>query len=151
MTTTTEAIEDLATALRDRPGALLPILHAVQDRFGYLPAETVPVVARVLNRSRADIHGVISFYHGFRETPAAQQTVYVCRSEACQSMGANALVEHARRRLNIDFHEVTDDGQFGLEPVYCLGNCACAPAIMIDTTVHGRVTADRWDELIDPA
>lgn len=148
MTSTSEQIRELANERRDMPGALLPILHAVQDQFGYLPHETIPTVANVLNLSRAEVHGVVTFYHFFREHPPGQNTVFVCRSEACQAMGANALVEHAKKSLGIDFHEVSEDGKYGLEPIYCLGNCACAPAIMIDETVHGRVSVERWDELV---
>lgn len=144
-----ETIREIAMALAAKPGALLPVLHAVQDHFGYLPQESVPVIADVLNVSRADIHGVISFYHLFRDTPPGKQTLYMCRAEACQSMGANQLIERARKALAIDFHETTKDGRFSLEPIYCLGNCACAPAVMIDETVFGRVTPARLDELIE--
>jgi formate dehydrogenase subunit gamma len=131
------------------PGALLPILHAVQREFGYVPADAVPDIAAALNLSRAEVHGVISFYHFFRSNPAGRRVVFVCRAEACQAMGARVLEEHAREKLNVDFHETTADGKYSLEPVYCLGNCACSPAIMIDETVYGRVTPDRLDELLD--
>lgn len=131
-----------------RPGALLPLLHALQDRLGYVPPEAVPTIAAALNLSRAEVHGVITFYHFYRTTAPGKQTLYVCRAEACQSMGSRLLEEHVKDRLKIDFHETTKDGRFSLEPVYCLGNCACAPAVMIDETVHGRVNADRIDELL---
>ena len=146
---TVKTIRDIAHADVDKPGALLPILHAVQDKFGYLPEETVATVADVLNLSRAEVHGVISFYHLFRRTAPGEHTLYLCRAEACQSMGANRLAEHAKQTLGVDFHETTKDGRFSLEPIYCLGNCACAPAVMIDETVHGRVTAERFTELVD--
>jgi formate dehydrogenase subunit gamma len=132
-----------------RPGALLPILHAIQDRLGFVPEDAVPVIAGELNLSRAEVHGVISFYHFFRTTAPGRQTLYVCRAEACQAMGSRAIEDHVREKLRIDFHETTADGRFSLEPVYCLGNCACSPAIMIDETVYGRVTADKLDELLD--
>lgn len=132
----------------DRPGGLLPLLHAIQDRLGYVPDEAVPVIAAALNLSRAEVHGVITFYHLFRTEAPGKQVLYLCRAEACQAMGARALEEHVKQKLNIGFHETTADGRFSLEPVYCLGNCACSPAIMIDETVHGRVSPDRIDELL---
>jgi formate dehydrogenase subunit gamma len=141
-------ISEIAAAHAARPGALLPILHAIQDELGYIPASAVPIVARVLNLSRADVHGVVTFYHFFRTRPPGQHTLYLCRAEACQSMGARDLERHAREKLGVDFHETTADGRFSLEPVYCLGNCACSPAVMIDDTVHGRVTPERLDELL---
>ena len=144
-------IEKLALSLADAPGALLPILHAIQDEFGHVPEFAVPVVAEVLNLSRAEVHGVITFYHFFRTTPPGKHTLFLCRAEACQAMGARALERHARERLKIDFHETTADGHFSLEPVYCLGNCACSPAVMIDETVYGRVTPERLDELLGGA
>ena len=139
----------MANAGADKAGALLPVLHAVQDHFGYLPEESVPIIGDVLNLSRADVHGVISFYHLFRKSPPGKHTLYMCRAEACQSMGANRLIDHAKKTLAVDFHETTKDGRFSLEPIYCLGNCACAPAIMIDEKVHGHVTPKRLDELVD--
>lgn len=131
-----------------RPGGLLPLLHAVQDRLGYVPNEAVASIAAGLNLSRAEVHGVISFYHFFRTEAPGEHVLYLCRAEACQAMGARALEQHVKDKLNIDFHETTADGRFSLEPVYCLGNCACSPAIMIDETVHGRVSPDRIDELL---
>jgi formate dehydrogenase subunit gamma len=141
-------IRGLAEARARAPGALLPILHAVQDEFGFVPEAAVAVVADVLNLSRAEVHGVVTFYHFFRRKPSGKQTLYVCRAEACQSMGARDIERHAREKLNIDFHETTADGRFSLEPVYCLGNCACSPAVMVDETVYGRVTPARLDELL---
>lgn len=150
-----EIDENLIRALAEEragmPGALLPILHAVQERFGYVPEAAVPVVAKVLNLSRAEVHGVVSFYHWYRKHPPGRQVLYLCRAEACQAMGARELERHARESLKIDFHETTADGRFSLEPVYCLGNCACSPAVMIDDTVHGRVTPSRLDELLGTA
>jgi formate dehydrogenase subunit gamma len=108
----------------------------------------VPGIAAGLNLSRAEVHGVISFYHFFRTEAPGRQILYLCRAEACQAMGARALEAHVKKKLNIDFHETTADGRFSLEPVYCLGNCACSPAIMIGETVHGRVSPDRIDELL---
>lgn len=142
------AIRRLAETRAAEPGALLPILHEIQDRYGYVPDSAVPIVAQALNLSRAEVHGVVTFYHLFRTRPSGQHVLYVCRAEACQSMGARALERYAREKLEIDFHETTADGRFSLEPVYCLGNCACSPAVMVDETVHGRVTPERLDEIL---
>lgn len=141
-------VREIATRNAALPGALLPILHEVQRSLGYVPPAAVPEIAGILNLSRAEVHGVISFYHLFRSTPPGERTVYVCRAEACQSMGARAIETHLKDRLGIDFHETTADGRISLEPIYCLGNCACAPAVMIDETVHGRVTRERLDALL---
>lgn len=141
-------IRRLVEACAAEAGALLPILHAIQDRLGYVPETAVPIVAEALNLSRAEVHGVVTFYHYFRTTAPGKRTLYVCRAEACQSMGSRALENHARKKLGIDFHETTVDGRFSLEPVYCLGNCACSPAVMVDETVHGRVTPQRLDEIL---
>jgi formate dehydrogenase subunit gamma len=141
-------IRRLVEARAAEAGALLPILHAIQDRLGYVPETAVPIVAEALNLSRAEVHGVVTFYHYFRTTAPGKRTLYVCRAEACQSMGSRALENHARKKLGIDFHGTTADGRFSLEPVYCLGNCACSPAVMVDETVHGRVTPQRLDEIL---
>jgi formate dehydrogenase subunit gamma len=130
------------------PGALLPVLHALQDHFGYVDTAAVPLLAEMLNLSRAEVHGVISFYDYFRTTPPGRRTLRICRAEACQAMNGNALVAHAKKRLAIDFHETTRDGAVTLEPVYCLGNCGCAPAIMLDDKLYGRMTATRLDDLL---
>jgi len=133
---------------KDQPGALLPILHGIQDALGYVPREAIPQIAHALNLSRAEIHGVVSFYHHFRTSPPGRHTVYLCRAESCQSMGANALVEHAKAKLGVGFHETTSDGFFTLESIYCLGNCACSPAMMIDEELYGRVTPQRFEEVV---
>jgi formate dehydrogenase subunit gamma len=143
-----QPIERILADLKGTPGALLPVLHAIQDALGHVPAAAVAVIARELNLSRAEVHGVISFYHYFRTKPGGRHTIYMCRAEACQAMGARALEAHAKRRLGIDFHETTADGAFTLEPVYCLGNCACAPSLLIDADLHGRVDAERFDALL---
>ena len=143
-----ETLGRIVADLKGRPGPLLEVLHAIQAALGYVPPAAVPVVADGLNLSRAEVHGVVTFYHYFRHTAPGKHTVSLCRAEACQSMGAEALAEHAKRRLGVDFHQTTADGQFSLEPVYCLGNCACSPAAMIDGRLVGRVTPERFDELI---
>jgi formate dehydrogenase subunit gamma len=137
--------------LRDcakRPGSLLIVLHAVQQEFGYVPEEAVPLIAAGLNLSRAEVHGVLSFYHHFRRAPRGRHLVQVCRAESCLAMQGESLVAHAKQRLQIDFHETTEDGRFSLDAVYCLGNCACSPAIMIDDEPYGRVSPERFDALI---
>jgi formate dehydrogenase subunit gamma len=131
----------------DTPGPLIEILHEVQRRLGYIPPSMVPTIAECLNLSRAEIHGVISFYHFFRSAPPGRHIVKICRAEACQAMGSGRLEEHAKESLNIEYHETTKDGSITLEPVYCLGNCACAPAIRIDDTVHANVDAKVFDLL----
>ena len=141
-------VQRIASDLKGRPGPLLEVLHAIQAALGYVPAGAVPVVAEVLNLSRAEVHGVVSFYHYFRHSRPGAHTVSVCQAEACQSMGAEALTAHARRRLGIDFHQTSADGRFSLEPVYCLGNCACTPSIMVDTEVYARVTPERFEEIV---
>lgn len=143
--------DQIDVILRDyagRPGPLLLVLHAVQKECGYVPDEAIPLIADGLNLSRAEVHGVVSFYHYFRRAPGGKHVIQVCRAESCQAMNAESLAAHAQRRLQIGFHETTADGRFSLEPVYCLGNCACSPAIMIDDELHGRVSAERFDALI---
>jgi len=142
-------VQEVITALKDKPGALLPILHGIQDAIGYIPADSVPAIAKALNLSRAEVHGVISFYHYFRDTPPGKHTIHLCRAESCQSMGASRLEEHVKSKLGIDFHETTEDGQFSLEPVYCLGNCACSPAMQIGHDIYGRVSASAFDDIIN--
>ena len=143
-----EIVEAAVNANRDRIGALLPVLHAIQDKLGHVPPDAVPMIANALNLSRAEVHGVISFYHDFRTEPPGEHTVHLCRAEACQAMGARELEQHARKRLGVGYGQTTADGLFTLEPVYCLGNCACAPSIRINDDIHARVSAARFDELI---
>ncbi len=131
-----------------KEGALLPILHAIQAEHGHVPADAVPLIADRLNLSRAEVHGVISYYHHFRQAPAGKHVVQLCRAEACQSRGAEALAAHAKQAMGIDFHQTTADGRVTLEPVYCLGQCACGPAMMIDDAVHAHVTPQRFDALL---
>jgi formate dehydrogenase subunit gamma len=143
-----ESVRRIVADLKGRPGPLIEVLHAIQAELGYVPPAAVPLVASELNLSRAEVHGVVSFYHFFRDTPPGAHTVSVCRAESCQAVGGEALAEHARRRLGVDFHGTTPDGRFSLEPVYCLGNCACSPAVMIDGQLHGRVSPERFDALL---
>jgi formate dehydrogenase subunit gamma len=134
--------------LQRESGALLPILHAIQDTLGHVPPSAVPAIAAALNLSRAEVHGVVSFYHHFRTAPPGRHVVQLCRAEACQSMGAEALAARLRERLGIDFHQTTADGRITLEPVYCLGQCACAPAALVDGEVHGRLSDERAADLL---
>jgi len=136
-------------ANRDRPGALLPVLHAIQETVGYVPEEAVPLIAHELNLSRAEVHGVISFYHHFRTHAPGRHVVRICRAEACQALGARALEAHAKKTLGIDFHETTKDGAITLEAVFCLGNCGCGPSVLVDDdTLHARVTPEAFDALV---
>lgn len=130
------------------PGGLLPILHAVMAELGWVPPALTPAIADALNLSRAEVTGVISFYHDFRTAPPGKRVIKLCRAEACQAMGADALAAHAKAKLGIDFHETRADGSVTLEPVFCLGNCACAPAITIDGRMCGRVDAAMFDRLV---
>lgn len=135
--------------MAQEPGALLPILQAIQDEFGYVAEAAVPHIASALNLSRAEVHGVISFYHLIRTSPPGNKTLYLCRAESCRAMGGVALEAHAKNRLGIDYHQTTDDGEVSLEPVYCLGNCSCSPSVMIDDRLYSRVSPARLDELLD--
>jgi formate dehydrogenase subunit gamma len=132
-----------------RPGPLLPILHTIQERLGHVPVEAVASLAQALNLSRAEVHGVISFYHDFRDHPPGRHLLKICRAESCQALGADALVAHAKKKLGIGFHETTGDGAITLEPVYCLGNCALSPAVLVGEDIRGRVTAETFDALVD--
>ncbi len=144
-----ETVQGVIATLKDKPGALLPILHGIQDAIGYIPADSVPAIAQGLHLSRAEVHGVISFYHYFRETPPGKQTIHICRAESCQAMGGKQLEQYAKDQLGIDYHETTTDGQFSLEPVYCLGNCACSPAMQIGSDIYGRVSTQSFDAIIN--
>lgn len=134
-------IAQLIAKSQDRPGALLPILHDIQDEFGHIPAEAEPAIARALNLSRAEVHGVISYYHHFRQEPHGRHVVRVCCAEACQANGAEPLAAHAQRHH--------DGKTLTVEPIYCLGLCASGPAIQIDDEhLHARVTPEKFDALI---
>jgi formate dehydrogenase subunit gamma len=146
-----EAVQTIATSLKDKPGALMLILRRVQDTLGWVPADAVPVIAKILNLSRAEVHGVVTFYHDFRHQPPAKNVIKVCRAESCQAMGAVALADHIKERLGCDFGQTSADGAFTLDAVYCFGNCACSPAVMVNGKLLGRVTARRFDEVIAKA
>jgi formate dehydrogenase subunit gamma len=145
------AVLTACTNLKNIPGALLPILHAVQQALNFVPKDAVPLIARELNLSVAEVHGVISFYHYFRQERPGRHVVHLCRAEACQALGAVQLEAHAKSTLGVDFHGTTADGAITLEPVYCLGNCALGPSLMIDERLQGRVSPQRFDALMAQA
>ena len=133
------------------PGALLPILHAMQDEFGYVDRSAIPWMAEALNISKAEVYGVITFYHDFRQEPPGQHVLKICRAEACQSMGCDRLISHVENRLGVKLGHTAADASFTVEAVYCLGNCALSPAVMLDGKPYGRVTPQVADSLIDGA
>jgi formate dehydrogenase subunit gamma len=134
-----------------REGAMLPILHALQHSFGYIHAEAVPMIAETLNLTRAEVHGVVSFYHDFRSHPPGRHVLRLCRAEACQSLGADAIASHVREQLGVDWHETTGDGTVTLEPVFCLGLCAIGPAAMLDGNPLARLDKHRMDAALGRA
>ena len=144
--------QKLAQILADhagREGALLPILHDVQAEFGCIPAPAIPQIAEALNLTRAEVHGVVSFYHDFREAPAGRHVLKLCRAEACQSMHGDSLAERARALLGIDWHETTPDGSVTLEPVFCLGLCATSPSAMLDGRLIGRLDEAKLERIVE--
>jgi formate dehydrogenase subunit gamma len=145
---TDASLEDILARFDGVEGALLPVLHAVQQRFGCIPPETVPRIAEALTLSRAEVHGVISFFHDLRSEPGGRNRVQVCVAEACQAVGARALEASACAQLGVGRGETTADGEWTLDAVYCLGNCACGPSVRIEDEVHGRVDAARLAELL---
>ncbi|MFA5121252.1 formate dehydrogenase subunit gamma [Zavarzinia sp.] len=143
-----ERLREVIARFAGVEGATLPVLHAIQAEFGHVPAAAVSLIAEAENRSRAEIHGVVSFYHDFREQPAGQHVVKLCRAEACQSMGGEAVAEHVCRRLGLSFGETAADGSVTLEPVFCLGLCSTAPAAMVDDRLVGRLTPAKAERLV---
>lgn len=130
------------------PGALLPILHALQDEFGYIDREAEPLIADVLNITRAEVHGVVTFYHDFRDRPAGQHVLKLCRAESCQARGGDALAARASERLGVSFGDTTPDGRVTLDAVYCLGLCSLSPSAMLDGKVFARLTDKKLDALL---
>lgn len=153
----TRAIMDVAArtaevvdGLKMLEGPLLPILHGIQQEFGYVPDESLPLIANALNLSRAEVHGVVTFYHDYRRAPAGRHVLKLCQAEACQSMGSEAVAAKIKQALGIGFHETSRDGSVTLEPVYCLGLCACSPSAMLDSKVVGRIDdPDTFDEIVE--
>lgn len=144
-----DPIGDAIAAHGHLPGGLLQLLHGIADRLGHIPPDAIGRVAEALNLSRAEVHGVVSFYHDFRSAPPGRHVLKLCRAEACQSMGSEALAERLERRLGCGFKDTSADGSITLEPVYCLGNCAAAPALLIDGQLRGRLTAEVVDRLVN--
>lgn len=141
-------IKQSIAANLSRPGALLPILHGIQDALGYVPKDSVALIAHELNLSRAEVHGVITFYHHFRQEQPGRHIVQLCRAEACQAVGSTVLEVHITAKLGVSMKGTAADRRVTLEPVYCLGNCALAPSVTIDGRLFGRMTAQRFDELM---
>ncbi|MGE0386087.1 MAG: formate dehydrogenase subunit gamma [Gammaproteobacteria bacterium] len=142
------AVEEALASHAGRPGALLPVLHSVQDRIGHIPPEAVPVIAKALNLSRAEVHGVITFYPDFRSAPPPRHVVRICVAEACQAMGADAIVRQARDSLGVAFPGHTAGGEVAIEPAYCFGNCACAPTVEVDGQLTGRTSPEQVDGIL---
>ncbi len=146
-----DTVSAILARMQHMPGALLPILHEIQHVIGHVPAAAVPLIARALNLSRAEVHGVIGFYHDFHTAPRGRHRVQICRAEACQAVGGRALEQHALATLGIGFGETSADGNLSLEPVYCFGNCACGPTVQIDDELHALVTPLKFDGLLAAA
>lgn len=142
------SLEKHIAAHAETPGGLLPLMHAIQDDLGYIPEESYALISKAFNLSVAEIHGFVSFYHHFRTSPPGRHILHICRAESCQAMGAEALEDHAKAKLKIDYHQTAKDGSITLEPIYCLGNCALSPAVMLDEKVYGRVSKTRLDALM---
>lgn len=131
------------------PEMLVQILVAFVERYSFISEEAIRQIAKELNLSRAEVHGVVNFYHDFRTTPPGRHRIRICQAESCQAMGSRALTAHAEEKLGVKLHETTGDGEITLDPVYCLGNCACSPAVMIDEQLYGRVDAVKLDRLLE--
>ena len=144
-------IDALIKKHQNQPGALLPLLHAIQDTIGYVPESSYVPISKGLSLSVAEVHGVVTFYHHFRTHKPGRHVMQICRAESCQAMGSEALEAHAKKCLNIDYHQTTSDEAISLEPVYCLGNCALSPSVMMDDEVYGRVSAADLEALIAEA
>ena len=142
-----DAASELIARHGARPELLVQILHAFLERFAWIPDAAIRQLAEELNLSRADVHGVVSFYHDFRTTPPGKHVVRICQAEACQAMGSSELTAYAEAALSLKMHESTPD--LTLEPVYCLGNCACSPTVVVDGDTFGRVDNQRFDEIVD--
>ena len=143
-----EQVGAILGAHAHREGPLLPVLHDIQAEFGFVPQAALPQIAKALNISKAEVHGVVSFYHDFRSEPAGAHVIKLCRAEACQAVGADRIADHAKAALGVDWHGTTADGRATLEPVFCLGLCACGPAAMVDGKLMGRVDEARLDALV---
>lgn len=146
-----QQIHTLIMQHQNTAGALMPLLHAIQDTMGYVPESSYSAIAKALSLSVAEVHGVVTFYHHFRTHPAGKKILQICRAESCQAMGSEVLEAHAKQCLGVDYHGTTTDGSVTLEPVYCLGNCALSPAVMMGDEIHGRVSSADLEALIAEA
>ena len=144
----TEKIETHIAQHKTMPGALLPLLHAIQDDLGFVPEDSYSLISKALSLSVAEVHGVVTFYHHFRTHKAGKHILQICRAESCQAMGGEKLEKDIKAALGVDYHETTKDGAVTLLPIYCLGNCACSPAVMLDDEVYGRVNVEMVAELL---
>ncbi len=147
----TEKIQTHIAQHKTMPGALLPLLHAIQDDLGYVPESAYLPISKALALSVAEVHGVVTFYHHFRSHPPGRHILQICRAESCQAMGSEKLEAAIKAKLGIDYHQTTADDAITLEPIYCLGNCACSPAVMLDDEVYGRMDSQKAAELISEA
>lgn len=145
---TEERVREIVARHIGLEGPLLPIFHAIQQEFGHVPQLAIPVIAKELNIGRAEVHGTMSFYHDFRTQPAGRHVVKLCRAEACQAAGAERVADHAREKLGVDWHETTKNGSVTLEPVFCLGLCACGPSALVDGKVVGRLDEAKLDNIL---
>lgn len=141
-------VRDVLASMPARQDRLLPILHEIQHRVGYVPPSALPHIAQALNLSRAEVYGVASFYHDLRDAPAGRHVIELCQAEACQAVGCRSLLAHAQQRLGISVGETTSDGRITLQRTYCFGNCACGPTLRVGDRVVGRVDAARFDTLV---
>jgi len=141
-------VENIIDSLKNKEGSLLPILHAIQKEIGYIAPQAIERIAVKLKQTPAEIHGVISFYHQFRTSPPGEYQIQICRAEACQSRGSRQLEKYAKGFLNIDYHQITSDKKFSLDSVYCLGNCATGPNIRINDDLYGRVSNEKFEQVL---
>ena len=146
---TEERVREIIAEHAGLEGPLLPIFHAIQSEWGHVPQMAIPVIAEALNLGKAEVHGTMTFYHDFRQAPAGRHVVKLCRAEACQSVGADALADRARAKLGVDWHETTKNGNVTLEPVFCLGLCACGPSALVDGKVVGGLDRAKLDSLLE--
>ncbi|MEB8387417.1 formate dehydrogenase subunit gamma [Rhodobacteraceae bacterium KMM 6894] len=146
-----DEIDAILAQHKQREGPLLPMLHDLQAQYGHIPAPAIARIAHMLNMTRAEVHGVVSFYHDFRERPAGRHVIKICRAEACQSVGGDVMAEESLAKLGLDWHGTTPNGALTVEPVYCLGLCACGPAAMVDGKVVGRLDAPRLERILTEA
>ena len=143
-----QVVEQAIQDHQHRKGALLPILHQIQHQLKHVPSSSLATIAKALNLSRAEVHGVVTYYHTFTAEPLGEHVIEVCRAESCQAVGGREIEARAKQQLGIDYGETTADGKISLEPVYCLGHCACSPSIRVGETMHSRMTVEKLDAVL---